>query len=107
MEEYRDYQLALLEPIVTISGFKATADIDGFASPARNSKYYPTGNFGTVFYLGKVNRTWTITTADDFTEAEFYAIILKNNKEDTSFSQKVQLDGNIRPLLIGPESPSS
>jgi len=71
---YLDYRIALLEPIVTISGNKAVADIDGFASSARNSKYYPTGNFGTVFYLEKVNGAWTITMADDFTEEEFHGV---------------------------------
>jgi TRAP-type mannitol/chloroaromatic compound transport system permease large subunit len=38
---------------------------------------------------------------------DIYVIILKNNKEKTSFSQKVQLDGNIRPHRIGSESPFS
>jgi len=71
---YLDYQISLLEPIVTISGNKATADVGGFETWARNSKHYPTGNLGTVFYLEKVNRTWTIIMADDFTEVELHGV---------------------------------
>ncbi len=67
----QEYTFSLNDPIITVSGNTATADIEGFEKIMRKGGH-SAGGFCTVFYLEKVKGKWKIIRVDESTEAELH-----------------------------------
>ncbi|HWP98802.1 MAG TPA: hypothetical protein VN426_18320 [Syntrophomonadaceae bacterium] len=65
----KKYSFSLNDPITTITGDKATVDVEGFEKIIRNGGD-SAGGFGAVFYLEKVAGKWIISKVDELTEGE-------------------------------------
>lgn len=71
--EVTEYKVFLSDPIITVSGNKATADMAGLEKILRKGGD-SAGEFSTVFYLEKVEGKWKIYRVDDLTEAELHGV---------------------------------
>lgn len=69
----KEYRFSFSEPIVTVTGNTAVADIG--VTETTNGSTGPSGRgLSVMFYLEKVQGEWRITMVDELTEAENYRI---------------------------------
>lgn len=69
------YSVSFNDPIVTVTGNTASADLDGFEK-IQQSDNYSVGGFHVVIDLEKERGKWKITKVDEYTEEEMYSDFL-------------------------------
>ena len=67
--QIKEYSVSFIDPILTIAGNKATADIAGLEKILRNGGKSG-ASLSAVFYLEKEKEKWKITKVDELTDAE-------------------------------------
>ncbi|MCL6478721.1 MAG: hypothetical protein K6T65_09930 [Peptococcaceae bacterium] len=71
--EVKEFAFSIGEPIITIDGNTAKADLVGYEKILHRHGD-SAGGFSTVVYLEKVEGQWKITMVDDLTEEEMYGV---------------------------------
>lgn len=69
----KEYSFSFKDPIINISGNKATADLNGIEKIVHNSGESGAG-FGIVIYLEKSEDKWKITKIDEVTDGELHGM---------------------------------